>query len=298
MLTEVLEILPHRPGAFVVDGTVGLGGHAGEIIARIAPGGIFVGLDWDEEMLRIARENLSVRSDVSVTLEKSDYRGLPEVVEKVAEKHGVPAKVDGILLDLGLNSAQIEDESRGISFQVDAPLDFRMDKSQSETAASLLNRASPGEIERLLRKFGDENWARRISEAIVKRRKAQPLRRTSDLVGCVLEAIPPSKRERRIHPATRTFQAVRIAVNKELDNLEECLENVARMLAKEGLLVVLSYHSGEDRAVKRAFRKLSREGFSELFRKPCIPTIQEVRSNPRSRSAKLRALKRVQEETT
>ena len=169
---------------------------------------------------------------------------------------------------------------------------MRMDRMKGEPASAVLNRMSPQAIEEMLRDLGDERWARAIAKRIVDIRKTKPLRTTGDLAECVLAAIPKGAQDKRIHPATRTFQAVRIYVNGELEGLEEALENAAHCLAPGGTLAVLSYHSGEDRAVKHAFRALADQGFLELYRKPIQPTESEVRSNPRSRSAKLRAITR------
>lgn len=292
MLMEVLSVLPLRPGATVVDGTLGLGGHAREMAKRIAPGGWLLGLDWDQEMLKEARSRLEGIEGVETTLRKADYRELPEVLSNEASLRQRAAQADAILLDLGLNSAQINDPSRGISFREDGPLDMRMDRSKGEPASSLLNRLSPLEIERILHEYGNENWAKRIAQVIVDRRKVKPLRTTQDLVDCVLAAVPPAMRDKRIHPATRTFQAVRIAVNRELDELQETIKGIAKMLAPQGVLCVLSYHSGEDRATKRAMRDLAKAGFDEVTKKPLVPTLDEVTVNPKSRSAKLRAIRR------
>lgn len=286
MLAETLEHLALRPGMTVVDGTLGLAGHALEFVARIAPGGTLVGLDWDRSMLTLAAERLGEPEGVTLRLVHTNYRALPEVMEELGQQ------ADAILLDLGLNSAQIDDPERGIAFSKDGPLDMRMDRSAGEPASAMLNRLAPGEIERGLKEFGDENWARAIAKQIVERRKVNPLRTTADLVDAVLAAIPVGARDRRIHPATRTFQAVRIMVNGELDELEEAIADAARALAPGGRMVVLSYHSGEDRAAKRAFRELRSEGFSELTDGPVGPSEAEVRRNPRARSAKLRAISR------
>ena len=169
---------------------------------------------------------------------------------------------------------------------------MRMDRSSGEPASALLNRLSPDEIEAILWNFGDERWARAIAKAIVARRKERPLRTTADLVDVVQAAVPAGARDKRIHPATRTFQAVRIAVNRELDELDEAVTDAAMTLALGGTLAVLSYHSGEDRQVKRAFRALAGEEFEEPLRKPQEPTAEEIARNPRSRSAKLRLLRR------
>lgn len=290
MLAEILEVLPLAPGGVAVDGTLGLAGHAKEFAKRIAPGGTLLGMDWDEGMLEIAKERLSQELDLydlSVLLVHGDYRGL---AEELSERN---LEADGILLDLGLNSAQIEDSERGIAFKEEGPLDMRMDRSAGEPASSMLNRASLDQIERILWEYGDERWARAIARKIVERRKEQPLRTTQDLVDCVLAAIPAGARDKRIHPATRTFQAVRLAVNRELEDLEETFVEIAKRLKPGGVLAVLSYHSGEDRAMKHAVKELADEGYEELYKKPKTPTPEEIARNPRSRSAKLRAVRRL-----
>ncbi|MBC8066080.1 MAG: 16S rRNA (cytosine(1402)-N(4))-methyltransferase RsmH, partial [Chlorobia bacterium] len=243
-------------------------------------------LDWDETMLALAKVRLNAPAGVEVKLVHSDYRGLP------AEMERLDWEADGILLDLGLNSAQIEDSERGIAFKEDGPLDMRMDRSVGEPASAMLNRMSLDQIEHILWNFGDEKWARAIARKIVERRKEKPLRTTQDLVDCVLAAIPVRARDKRIHAATRTFQAVRIAVNEELEGLDETIAEIGRCLKPGGVLAVLSYHSGEDRAAKHAMRELSDEGFEELYKKPAQPSAEEIVRNPRSRSAKLRAIRR------
>lgn len=287
MVQEILEVLPLRPGAVVVDGTLGLGGHTKRFIECVAPGGAAIGVDWDAAMLSEARERLGAPEGVRLHLVQASF----EEIDRVLSELGLRA--DGVLLDLGLNSAQVDDPSRGMSFSGDGPLDMRMDRSSGESASALLNRAAPGEIERALLEYGDERWARAIAKVIVTRRKLSPLRTTADLVQCVLDAIPTRAREKRIHPATRTFQAVRIWVNGELALLENALRRASAVLADGGVLAVLSYHSGEDRIVKQVFRALSGEGaYEELMRKPLVAQLDEVRNNPRARSAKLRALRR------
>ena len=231
MVNEVLEALRLQPGAVVVDGTLGLAGHSLRFAERIAPGGTLVGFDWDESMLNLARERLASVEGVDVRLVRDDYRTIQPVLA------GMGLEADAILLDLGLNSAQIDDPDRGISFQAEAVLDMRMDRSSGEPASALLNRMTPGQIERTLKDFGDERWAHAIAKKIVERRREKPLRTTTDLVECVLAAIPVGARDKRIHPATRTFE--------------------------------------------------------EATKKPLTPTEEEVRRNPRSRSAKLRVLRRV-----
>lgn len=293
MVEEVLRTLAPRPGAVIVDGTLGLAGHALRLLERIGKDGMLVGMDWDQEMLKMAKERLEGHEG-QVSLHHGDYRSLPQVVAGALAQAGRPQGVDGILLDLGLNNAQIEDPTRGIAFKTEGPLDMRMDRSKGEPASAALNRMSPAEIEDVLFDLGDERWARRIAQVIVDRRKKQPLRTTQDLVDCVLAAIPAAKRDKRIHPATRTFQAVRIYVNEELEGLEDALFAAGMELAKHGVMVVLSYHSGEDRAAKHAIRKLvETDDFQDLYKKPLAPTPEEVARNPKSRSAKLRAVQRI-----
>lgn len=293
MMEEVLSTLELRPGATAVDGTVGLGGHSWEIGQRIAPGGLLVGLDWDAEMLARAKERLASLQTVKVDLYNADYREIKAKLASSCIEAGRDPHADAVLLDLGLNNAQIEDPTRGISFKSDAPLDMRMDRSKGEPASAVVNRLSPVEIEEILWEYGDERWARKIAQVIVERRKRNPLRTTADLVDCVLAAIPAAKRDKRIHAATRTFQALRIYVNEELAGLQEAVMDAARCLAAQGVMVVLSYHSGEDRAVKNAFKNLVQEGYEILTKKPTRPSANEVSVNPRSRSALFRAIRRI-----
>lgn len=287
MLREVVELLGLKPGQCAVDGTLGLSGHARAFAEAIRPGGTFLGIDWDESMLEIGKLRMAEFSDVTCHFVHSNYRSIARIIRS----NGLVP--NGILLDLGLNSAQIDDPERGIAFSKDGPLDMRMDRSTGEPASALLNRLGPNEIEKILFDYGDERWARAIAKKIVERRKDHPLRTTSDLVDAVLAAIPAGARDRRINPATRTFQAVRIAVNAELEGIEETLVDAANCLADRGTLVVLSYHSGEDRQAKHAFRHLAATNeFDDLYKKPRLPLGDEIMRNPRSRSAKLRAIRR------
>lgn len=299
MLKEVLDLLPLRPGATVVDGTLGLAGHSLEMARRIGPGGLLVATDWDEEMLRMARTRLEEVEGVELSLHHANYRDLPQVLARTLAEKGRRSGADGMLLDLGLNNAQIENPERGIAFSQNGPLDMRMDRSKGEPLSELIARMSANEIEEVLYELGDERWAKRIAQVIVDRRKQKPLLTTQDLVDCILAAVPPAKRDRRIHPATRSFMALRIYVNDELEGLEECLVDAGRLLAHHGVMVVLSYHSGEDRAAKQAIRKLVAEGgFESLTKKPLVPSDMEIAQNPKSRSAKLRAVRRTFTEDT
>ena len=271
MMEEVLDAMALRPGGVAVDGTLGLAGHASRMADALTPGGTLVGFDWDASMLEIATATLREKTGIRFLPVHADYRAMRETMDSEG------LKADGILMDLGLNSAQIADPSRGIAFREEGPLDMRMDRSTGEPASALLNRLSPDEIETILWNYGDERWARAIAKAIVARRKQTPLRTTADLVDVVQAAVPTGARDKRIHPATRTFQAVRIAVNRELDELDDAVADAAMCLAHGGTLAVLSYHSGEDRQVKKAFRALDGEGFEETLRKPQGPTPEEGR---------------------
>lgn len=287
MLAEVLQLLNVQPGDTVVDGTVGHGGHAEALAEAAGKGGELIAFDWDEEMLRIAEKNLE-SVDIGKTFINADYRSAPDWLREHR-----PGGVDGVLLDFGVNLQHFDDTVRGFSFQGDAPLDMRMDRSTMETAAAWLNRATEGEIARVIREFGGELWSGPIAKRIVLRRKEGRMKTTSDLVDAVFSAIPAAKRDKRVHPATRTFQAIRIVVNHELDALEETVTEIAGCLAGGGRIATLSYHSGEDAAAKNAFRNLAKaKEFTVLTKKPLRPTEQEISSNPNSRSARLRGLVR------
>lgn len=293
MLSEVLNLLPLGPGSTYMDGTLGLAGHALAAAERISPGGTLIAFDWDASLLSRAKERLLSIQSLAIRLFHSDFRQSPQILSDRAEwPEGLP-RPKGILLDLGVNNAHLELAERGFSYKAEGPLDMRMDRSQGETAAAYLNRATAAAIEKTLWNYGDERWARRIAQVIVDRR---PLKTTQDLVECVLAAVPPAMRDKNIHPASRTFQSVRVKINGELDDLQEALAEIASLLAVGGVLVVLSYHSGEDRAAKLAFRSLAQSGdFEDLYRKPLLPSAAEIEANPKARSAKLRAVRRIQE---
>lgn len=286
MLAEVLELLAPAPGAIIVDGTVGHGGHAAALLEATGGTGTLFAFDWDEAMLRHAEQRLANTPGVKHFVH-ADFRAIPNLV-----RERLSSGVDAVLLDLGVNVEHFEDSTRGFAFLKDAPLDMRMDRTSGETAAAWLNRASIEEIRRALREFGGERHALAIAKRIVARRAQGRMKTTHDLVEAVLDAIPPRLREKRIHPATRTFQAVRIVVNRELEGLEEACVAIAGTLKPGGRMVVLSYHSGEDRAVKHAFRSLDREDYTLLTRKPLRPSTAEVAANPSARSARLRAIQR------
>jgi 16S rRNA (cytosine1402-N4)-methyltransferase len=282
LLEETLELLAVRPGGLWVDGTLGLGGHAEAVLRRAAPDGRLVGLDRDAEALERARARL-VPFGARVRLEHADYREIPACLGD--------ERASGILLDLGVSSLQLDDAERGFSFQREGPLDMRMDRSVRGTAAELVNRMREGELADLIHEYGEEPFSRRIARAIARARQTEAIETTTRLAEIVRRAAPKSRRP-GFHPATRTFQALRIRVNRELDGLGEAIERAAACLRSGGRLVVIAFHSLEDRAVKQAFRSLAGRGFSLLTQKPLRPGVAEVRKNPRARSARLRALRR------
>jgi 16S rRNA (cytosine1402-N4)-methyltransferase len=277
-------VLRPRGEGWVIDGTVGMGGHA-EALLETSPAGVRVlGLDLDPEALARARARLARFGD-RVRLVQASFRDLGAT----ARGHRVD-RARGVLLDLGVSSYQLEESGRGFAFQHDEPLDMRLDPTRGATAADLLNRLPEPELARILAEYGDEPHARRIARAIVRRR---PLATTGDLVEAVKRAVPRAAWSRTRHVATRTFQAVRIAVNDEAGALQAALPQAAALLETGGRLAVIAFHSGEDRLVKRAFRRLAGEGFVELEPAPLGPGPDEVRANPRARSARMRVLERV-----
>jgi len=284
MTTEVLAHLrPERGGVFV-DCTVGLGGHARALLEAGATR--LIGLDRDERALALARETLAAWRD-RVDLVHADYRALDEVLDARQL-----ALVDGALADLGVSSLQFDAPGRGFSFQRDEPLDMRMDQTAGETAADLVARSTERELADAIYQYGEERFSRRIARAIVNARRETPVATTGRLAGIVRRAIP--RRGARIDPATRTFQALRIWVNRELDGLDRFVEAAVRRLRAGARLVVITFHSLEDRIVKHTLRALeSREaGVKVLTKKPIVPSDEEIARNPRARSAKLRAAER------
>lgn len=295
MLDEVLAWLDPQPGRVYVDATVGAGGHAEAILSRVAPTGHLIGIDRDADALAVAGQRLA-RFAASVTLRHANFTAIRTVVAEA----GLEA-VDGIVMDLGASSLQLGTPERGFSFARQGPLDMRMDRSQSLRAADLVNELPEEDLARLLWDFGEERWARRIARAILRRR---PLSSTTELATVVGEAIPRRAWPRGIHPATRTFQALRIATNRELDALAHALPDMVGTLREGGRLCAITFHSLEDRIVKHTFQRLShdclcspgsptctcrrRRVLRVLTRKPVTPSALEIAANPRARSAKLR----------
>ncbi len=294
MLAEpVVRLLAPQPGQTILDGTTGLGGHAELLIPRILPGGRYIGMDLDEQMLQGARQRLSRLAGVepqTLALFKGNFADFAQTLQELGLD-----QVDHMLLDLGVNSAQLEDPRRGFSFEREGPLDMRFDRDQQETALDLVNRLSERELADLFYRFGQEGASRRIAKRICEFRHLQRIRTTTVLAKAVESAISSLRggRQGRIHPATRVFQALRVAVNRELENLERFLEQVIEHLRPGGRLAVISFHSLEDGIVKRFMRQARAEGsLRELTKRPIIADPQERETNPRSRSAKLRVAER------
>ncbi len=282
LLQEVLEGLEVRPGGLFVDGTVGLGGHAEAILEKSAPEGRLIGTDRDPQALDLSRERLA-RFGERVELHHSDWRGIPAVLG--------PRRADGILLDLGVSSLQLDSPERGFSFAREGPLDMRMDTTRGETAAEVVNHLPEKELADVIYQYGEERASRHIAHAIALTRARTPFATTTALAAVVRKAAPRRGHFGGIDPATRTFQALRIHVNGELDGLRDAVTSLATTLAPRGRLCVISFHSLEDREVKYAFRGLGAErGFTVVTRKPLVPTADECARNPRARSAKLRVL--------
>ncbi|TAK10360.1 MAG: 16S rRNA (cytosine(1402)-N(4))-methyltransferase RsmH [Candidatus Manganitrophaceae bacterium] len=292
LVQEVLVALGCQPQAkkIYLDCTVGMGGHTEAILAATAPEGRVVGLDRDEEALALAEKRLRPHRD-RIILRKGSFKELPEISAELNLK-----EVDGILFDLGVSSLHLDRAERGFSFQKPGPLDMRMDQTQQETAADLIDRASERELADIIRTYGEERWAKRIASAIVRFRSENgPITRTEELEGIIWRAYPAKQRHGRIHPATRTFQALRMVVNREMTQLEAGLEAALSLLAVGGRLVVISFHSLEDRFVKQMFKKWAMQEprrFINLYKKPIQAGPEEVSRNQRARSAKLRSLER------
>ena len=288
MLEETLQCLAPQPGEMMLDATLGLGGHAVEILRGLMPGGTLVGIDRDPQALQQACERLSALGG-----EHRLLHGTFDAAGQLLREAGLgpDGVLDGLLLDLGVSSMQLDRAERGFSFRKDGPLDMRMDPETGESAASWLAGAQVEELSRVIRRYGEDPQAGRIARGIDRYRRQQRIETTGQLSALIEELVP--RRGKKIHPATKTFQAIRIVINRELDCLRELLERLDRYMRPGGRGVVLSYHSLEDRLVKEAFRLRVKEGLflahpAGLLR----PSETEVNSNPRSRSARLRAVVR------
>jgi 16S rRNA (cytosine1402-N4)-methyltransferase len=290
LLDEVLAALDPQPGEVAVDCTVGWAGHAAELLRRVGPHGRLLGIDFDADNLPRARERLAAVG-FPFSLHHGNFAGLPGVL--AAE--GVPA-ADVLVADLGMSSMQVDDAERGFSYVRDGPLDMRMDRARGRTAAQLLATIPEDELARALRELGDEPEAERVAAALVAARQRQPLERTGDVARVLLDArrgkgwrLHPAPRKWNLHPAARTFQVLRILVNRELANLEQLLRVLPDCLRPGGRAAIISFHSGEDRLVKAAFRDGRRAGvYAAVSEEPVRASFAERTDNPRARSAKLR----------
>lgn len=303
MLEEVLQYLNCMPGQVIVDGTLGGAGHAKAILERIIPGGLLIGIDQDKDAIENAKETLAVFRE-NLHLFQGNFT---QISEALAQK-GI-GSVDGILLDLGVSLNQLKNSGRGFSFNEDAPLDMRMNTNTSTTAEDIVNQTTEKGLIRILRDYGEERWARQISRKIISVRSRKKIRTSRELAELVREAVPKKAQYgRQIHPATRVFMSLRIAVNQELERLDQFMDTAGDLLNHHGRFCVLAYHSLEDRIVKHRFKELEKgcrcpPDFPQcvcnekpvvqiLTRKAVRPKDEEVRQNPPARSARLRAVEK------
>lgn len=303
LLEETIDLLDPQDGGIYVDGTLGGGGHSAEILKRIRPSGHLYGIDRDEDALKAATERLG--NDVCFTALHGNFHDVRELLAA----QGIE-KIDGMILDLGVSSYQLDTAERGFSYHADAPLDMRMDRTQTLDAREIVNTWDEKEIARILRDYGEENWSARIASIICEHRAQKPLETTADLVACVDAAIPKKIRMKDTgHSARRTFQALRIAVNDELEPLRQVLEDIAEMLKPDGRLCVITFHSLEDRIVKQTFRTMQNPCVCPPKLPVCVcgkrpiarvlggngiaPSKEEIERNVRSRSARLRGIEKL-----
>ncbi len=302
LLREAVDLLAPKPGGIYVDGTVGAGGHAAEILIRSSPDGVLVGLDQDADAVERSRATLA-RFGIRAIIRQANYRDLPEVLTRVGYK-----QVDGVLLDLGVSWFHLKSPERGFSFMLEGPLDMRMDRSRQQTAADIVNTLPRADLAKIIREYGEERRAGAIARAIEKARAREPIRTTVQLARIVSGVFPPYPR-RRIHPATLTFQALRIAVNDEIGALREGLGRIIPLLKSGARLAVISFHSLEDRVVKQTFARTAkgcvcppkmpvctcnqRPSLKVVTSRPIMPGTEEMERNPAARSAKLRGAEKL-----
>ncbi len=288
LLEESLEYLQVPPGGVVVDATLGLGGHSAEIAKRLGGKGRLIGFDRDEHAMALAKVRLAgVAEELGTEMPAMEFvsRSFSEIAEVIR-----PGTLDGLLADFGVSSLQLDEAKRGFSFRADGPLDMRMDPRSELTAQQVVNQADEEDLANLIYEFGEERRSRRIARAIVR---ARPIETTAELAQ-VISAVAPAMKGEKIHPATRTFQALRIHVNNELGEIQSLLNSVGPLLKPGGRVVLISFHSLEDRIVKDSFRDAARNGVLEILtKKPVMAKEQEALRNPRSRSAKLRAARKL-----
>ncbi len=302
LLHEVIESLNIRPSGVYVDGTLGGAGHSREIAIRLTQGGRLIGIDQDKDAIAAASERLRV-FDERVTIVHSNYEHIPEILEEMGIR-----KVSGILLDLGVSSYQLDNPERGFSYNTDEPLDMRMDQDSPLTAADILNSRSEEELIRILRDYGEERYAVNIARGILSRREKKPLATTGELAEVIRACIPMRMQDKYGNPCKRTFQAIRIACNRELDVLQDSVDRLIDLLEPEGRLCIITFHSLEDRIVKNAFRRnenpctcppefpvcicgKTSKG-KVITRKPIVPSREELERNKRAASSKLRVFER------
>lgn len=302
LLNEAVDILDIKPEGIYVDGTLGGAGHSLEIVKKLTSGKLIC-FDQDINAIFAAKEKLKDFMDKTI-LVHSNFENLREELNKL----GIES-IDGFLVDLGVSSHQLDVPERGFSYMQDAPLDMRMDNNAELSAYDVVNTYSEAELKRVIKDYGEENWSARIAKLIVERRATMPIRTTFELVDAIKAAIPKKMRDENQHPAKRTFQAIRIEVNRELDVIEKTLLAAVDMMNEGGVLAVITFHSLEDRIVKNVFKKLqysctcppefpvcicnSKQVVEIITRKPILPSENEVEMNPRSRSAKLRAARKL-----
>ncbi len=289
LVKEILAWLEPKADGVYLDATLGLGGHTKALLEEYPSIGRVIALDWDEEALELAKERLA-EFESKLSFYQANFKDM----EFVLSEEGIEG-VDGIIMDLGLSSYQLDESGRGFSFMRDEPLDMRMDRATTVMASDMVNKLPEERLAQLIQLYGEEAWAKKIAAAIVARRKEKPIFSTLELATIVKEAIPRRFHPRKIHPATKTFQAIRIAINREFENLTQGLEAAAKVLNPGGRVCVISFHSLEDRIVKRFFR--SSDELKVLTKRPLRPSEAEVVNNPRSRSAKLRVAEKVAQET-
>ncbi len=305
MLEEGIEFLNIRENGVYIDCTLGGAGHSSEILRRLGPKGLLIGIDQDTNAIEAATRKLqSIDTKGSFVTYHTNFENIDKVIE--AQKLNA---VDGILMDLGVSSHQLDEGERGFSYQQDAPLDMRMNKGQAVDAATVVNTYSQKDLARIIRDYGEEKWAARIAEFIVKKREAQKITTTGELVDIIKAAIPAAARREGPHPAKRTFQAIRIEVNRELEVLENVVKNVTGLLNPGGRVAIITFHSLEDRIVKKAFAEQAQgcicpgdfpkcvcgrvPSIRLVTRKPVTPGPMELEENPRARSAKLRVAEKL-----
>jgi len=287
LLKETLEFLDLKPGKFIIDGTVDGGGHSSEIIKKIGPNGKLLGLDWDKDMMSLALKNLkklAKENKVELILVNKNYAELRDVLQN--KNLGL---ADGLLLDLGFSSLHIESSGRGFSFLRNEPLIMTYNDN-SLPAYEFLKRAQFDELSKILKDYGEERYAVQIAKKILEKRRTKKIENTFDLVEIIKEAVPSKYLHQKIHPATKTFQALRIYLNKELENLKKVLSEIKNIVLPGGRIVIISFHSLEDRIVKNFFKEMSKNKKLEILtKKPITPKYEEIKNNPKSRSAKLRS---------